>query len=322
MKAVRFHEHGGADVLKFEDVPLPEPGPKEVRLKVEASGVNFIDTYHRRGIYPVPLPFIPGSEAAGVVDSLGAGVTLVKPGDRVACAMVKGTYAEYALIAEEKLVPVPDAVSLKQAAAVILQGMTAHYLTVDTFPLKVGDLTLVHAAAGGTGQLLVQAAKRRGARVIATVSTAEKAEIAASCGADEIIRYTEQDFEAEVKALTGGRGVDVVYDSVGATTFEKSLKCLRPRGMLVLFGASSGPVPPFDLQRLNPLGSLYVTRPSLGNYVQTRDELLTRARDVFRWMVEGNLRVTIDREFPLSEAVASHLALEGRETKGKFLLIP
>ncbi|MBL8132507.1 MAG: quinone oxidoreductase [Anaerolineae bacterium] len=322
MKAVRFHEYGEVDVLRYEDIPVPEPGAGQVRVKVAASGVNFIDTYQRRGRYPVPLPSIPGNEGSGVVDAIGEGAADFQPGDRVAWAMVNGSYADYALVPQDKLVPVPANVRLNEAAAVILQGMTAHYLTIDTFPLKVGDLTLIHAAAGGTGQLLVQMAKRRGAKVIATVSSEEKAAIAASCGADEIIRYTEQDFEAEVRALTGGRGVDVVYDSVGATTFEKSLKCLRPRGMLVLFGAASGPVPPFDLQRLNGLGSLYVTRPSLGFYVLTRDDLLARARDVFRWLEQGSLRVAIDRTFPLCEAAAAHVALEGRESKGKYLLIP
>lgn len=322
MKAIRIHEHGGADVLRYEEAPMPEVGAGMVRVKVAASGVNFIDVYNRIGRYKVTLPFTPGTEAAGVVDAVGAGVTRFKPGDRVAYAMVSGTYAEYAAAPAEKVVPVPEDVDLKLAAAALLQGATAHYLTTDTFPLKVGDSSLIHAAAGGTGQLLVQMAKRRGARVIATVSTEEKAAIARSCGADEVILYTQQDFEAEVKRLSGGRGVDVVYDSVGATTFEKSLNCLRPRGMMVLFGSASGAVPPFDLQRLNGLGSLFVTRPSLGHYIAAREELAKRSADVFGGIADGWLRVRIDREFPMSEAGVAHTALEGRESKGKYLLIP
>lgn len=322
MKAVRVHSFGGPEVLSYEEVPLPEPGPGEARVKVEAAGVNFIDIYHRTGQYRGQLPLTLGMEAAGVVDAIGAGVTEVQPGDRVAYAMQQGSYAEYAIVPAWKLVPVPDAIELRSAAAVMLQGMTAHYLTHSTYPLQPGDTVLVHAAAGGVGLLLVQLAKRRGARVIGTVSTEEKARLAREMGADEVILYTQADFETEVRRLTDGRGVDVVYDSVGRATFDKSLNCLRPRGYLVLYGQSSGAVPPFDPQVLNAKGSLFLTRPSLGHYAATREELLERANELFQWMIAGELTVRIDQTYPLAEATAAHQYMEGRQTKGKVLLIP
>lgn len=322
MRAVRIHEYGGLEVLRLEDVPLPEPGPGEARVKLQAIGVNFIDIYQRTGQYPLPLPLILGGEAAGVVDVLGPGVEDLRPGDRVAYASHQGAYAEYAVVPAWKLVRIPDSLDIQQAAAVMLQGMTAHYLTHSTYPLKPGETALVHAAAGGVGHLLVQMAKQRGARVIGTVSTEEKARLAREAGADEVILYTEVDFEAEVKRLTGGKGVDVVYDSVGKATFDKSLNCLRPRGMMVLFGQSSGRVPPFDPQILNVKGSLFLTRPSLGPYIANRAELLWRANDLFTWLTSGQLQVRIDQVFPLAEAAQAHRYLEERKTKGKVLLIP
>jgi NADPH2:quinone reductase len=322
MKLIRIHEHGGVEALRYEDIPMPDPAPGMVRVKIEAVGVNFIDTYHRQGWYKVALPFVPGMEAAGAVDAVGEGVTGFRAGDRVAYCMVSGAYAEYAIVPVEKLVSVPDGVDARLAAAAILQGMTAHYLAHDTFPLRAGHTALIHAAAGGTGQLLVQMAKARGAQVIGTAGTPEKAALAQSLGADEAIVYTQQDFEAEVKRLTDGKGVDVVYDSVGKDTFDKSLNCLRPRGMMVLFGQSSGQVPPFDPQTLNTKGSLFLTRPSLGAYIPTRDELLRRAGDVFEGIKQGTLKVQIGGTFALAEAGAAHNALEGRGTTGKLLLIP
>ncbi len=322
MRAVRIHEYGGLEVLRLEEVPLPEPGPGEARVKIQASGVNFIDIYQRTGQYPLPLPLILGGEAAGVVDAVGPGVEALEPGDRVVYASHQGAYAEYAVVPAWKLVRVPEGVDIRQAAAVMLQGLTAHYLTHSTYPLKPGDVALVHAAAGGVGHLLVQIAKQRGARVIGTVSTEEKARLARESGADEVIVYTEADFEAEVKRLTGGRGVDVVYDSVGQATFDKSLNCLRPRGMMVLFGQSSGRVPPLDPQILNVKGSLFLTRPSLGPYIADRAELLWRANDLFTWLANGQLKVRIDQVFPLAEAAQAHRYLEERRTKGKVLLIP
>jgi len=321
MKTIRFHEYGDPHVLQLDDLPTPDPAAGQVRVRLTAAGVNFIDTYQRRGRYPVPLPYTPGSEGAGVVDALGADVTLFRVGDPVAFAMTPGAYAESVIVPADKLVPVPPSVGLKLAAAVMLQGMTAHYLTDATFPLHAGHTALVHAAAGGTGQLIVQMAKQRGARVIATVSTEAKAEIARGVGADAVILYTQQDFEIETRRLTDGVGVDVVYDSVGATTFEQSLKSLKPRGLLALFGAASGPVPPFDLARLNGLGSLFVTRPSLGHYLLTREELLRRAGAVFAGIADGWLRPAIHREFALADAAAAHTALEGRESLGKFVLL-
>jgi NADPH2:quinone reductase len=321
MKAVRIHEFGGPEVLSYDELPAPEPGPGEARVKLAASGVNFIDIYHRKGLYPGKLPLTLGQEGAGVVDAVGQGVTDLKPGDHVAYASVQGSYAEHAIVPAARLVPVPAGVGLDVAAAVMLQGMTAHYLAASTFPLKLGDTALVHAAAGGVGQLLVQIAKRRGARVIGTASAA-KLDLARAAGADEVIGYNEEDFEAAVKQLTGGKGVDVVYDSVGKTTFDKSLNCLRPRGYLVLYGQSSGPVPPLDPQVLNGKGSLFLTRPTLGHYVITREELLGRANDLFGWIAAGELKVTIDTTFPLAQAADAHRYLEGRQTKGKVLLIP
>jgi len=321
MKAIRVHEFGGPDVLSYDDVPLPEPGPGEARVKLSAAGVNFIDIYHRKGQYPGKRPLTLGQEGAGVVDALGPDVADLKPGDRVAYASVQGSYAEYAIVPAARLVPVPAGVGLDLAAAVMLQGMTAHYLAASTFPLNPGDTALVHAAAGGVGQLLVQIAKRRGARVIGTASAA-KLDLARAAGADEVIGYNEEDFEAAVKLLTGGRGVDVVYDSVGQTTFDKSLGCLRPRGYMVLYGQSSGPVAPLDPQVLNGRGSLFLTRPTLGHYVATRAELLERAGELYAWIAAGELKVTVDATFPLAQAADAHRYLEGRQTKGKVLLIP
>jgi NADPH2:quinone reductase len=322
MRAIRVHTFGGAEALQYEEVPLPTPGPGEARVKIEAAGVNFIDIYHRTGQYKGQLPLTPGVEAAGVVDAVGPEVTEVQEGDRVAYAMQPGAYAEYAVVPAWKLVPLPDTIDTRQAAAVMLQGMTAHYLTHNTYPLRSGETALVHAAAGGVGLLLVQLAKRRGARVIGTVSTEEKAQLARQAGADEVIRYTEQDFVAETRRLTGGAGVHVVYDSVGKTTFDASLDCLRPRGYMVLFGQSSGAVAPLDPQVLNAKGSLFLTRPSLAHYIADRQELLWRAGDLFAWIAAGELNVRIDQIFPLAEAAAAHRSMEGRKTKGKVLLIP
>ncbi len=322
MKAVRVHQYGGLEALTVEDVPVPNPGVGEARVKIEAIGVNFIDIYHRLGRYQGSLPLILGQEAAGTVDAVGPEVVEVHPGDRVAYASVQGSYAEFAIAPAWRLVPIPSGVDTKQAAAVMLQGMTAHYLTHSTYPLKEGDTALVHAAGGGTGQLLVQIAKRRGARVIGTTSTEEKAALAREAGADEIILYTQTDFEAEVKRLTNNAGVDVVYDSVGKDTFDKSLNCLRRRGYMVLYGASSGPVPPLDPQVLNAKGSLYLTRPYLGHYTADRDELLWRVDSLFQWIAAGELKVRIDKTFPLAEAAEAQRYLEGRQSKGKILLIP
>jgi NADPH2:quinone reductase len=322
MKAILIHQIGGPEVLTYGEAPLPEPGPGQARVKIAAAGLNYIDTYHRTGLYPAALPFIPGMEAAGVVDSVGPDVAVVKPGDRVAYCMALGANAEYAVVPADKLVPLPPNLTFGNAAAVLLQGMTAHYLAHSTYPLQPGDVALVHAAAGATGSLLVQMAKRAGATVIATVGSHEKAELARGDGADHVIVYTEADFEQEVQAITDGRGVDVVYDSVGQSTFDKGLNCLRPRGLMALFGQASGPVPPFDLQVLNQKGSLFVTRPSLGHYVATRAELLSRAGDVLMWVVDGELRVRIDRTLPLSQTAEAHRLLQGRQTAGKVLLIP
>ncbi|HTP33095.1 MAG TPA: quinone oxidoreductase [Candidatus Acidoferrales bacterium] len=320
MKAILVSQPGGPESMQLADVPVPAPGPKQVRVKIAASGVNFIDIYFRIGLYKADLPLTPGSEAAGTVDAVGTDVTEFAPGDRVAYAMARGSYAEYAIVPEAMLVKIPGHVDFQTAAAAMLQGMTAHYLTRSTFALKPGDTCLVHAAAGGTGRLVVQMAKMAGARVFGTVSTEEKARIARESGADEIILYTQQDFEAEVKRLTGGRGVDVVYDSVGKTTFEKSLNSLRPRGTMALFGQSSGSVPPFDPSILNAKGSLFLTRPSLGYYLLAREELLWRAGDVLSWLDAGTLRLRISGVYPLAEAAAAHRDLEGRKTAGKLLL--
>jgi NADPH2:quinone reductase len=322
MYAVRIHSPGGTDALTYEEVALPEPGKEEVRVKVAAAGVNFIDTYHRAGLYPITPPFTPGMEVAGVVDAVGPGVYGVSEGQRVACGFHPGGYAEYAIIPVSKLVHVPDGVDDQTAAALLLQGMTAHYLTHSTFLVQPGHSVLIHAAAGATGQLLVQMAKQHGARVFGTASTAAKAAQAVKAGADEVILYTQKDFVKEVKSLTDGQGVDVVYDSVGQATFEGSLDCLRPRGYMVLFGQSSGPVGPIDPQILNSKGSLFLTRPSLGHYVATREEMDLRANDLFEAIQNGTLKVTIDRTLPLSEAGAAHEALESRATSGKLVLLP
>jgi NADPH2:quinone reductase len=320
MKRVQVVETGGPEKMQLADVPTPVPGPGQALVRIAASGVNFIDVYFRTGLYKADLPVTLGSEAAGTVEAVAPGVTEVAPGDRVAYAMARGSYAEYAVVPAAQLVKLPAHLDFPTAAAAMLQGMTAHYLTHSTFALKSGDTCLVHAAAGGAGGLIVQMAKMLGARVFGTVSTQAKAEIARSHGADEIILYTEQDFEAEVKRLTAGRGVDVVYDSVGKTTFDKSLNCLRPRGLLALFGQSSGPVPPFDPGILNARGSLFLTRPSLGYYVATREELLWRAGDVLGWLDSGKLKLRIHHTYPLADAAAAHRDLESRKTAGKLLL--
>jgi NADPH2:quinone reductase len=322
MKAIRIHGFGGPEVLSEDDLSLPEPGAGQARVKIAAVGVNFIDIYHRKGLYPGQLPLTLGQEGAGVVDAVGEGVSEVRAGDRVVYASVQGAYAEYALVPAERLVPVPEEVSLEQAAAVMLQGLTAHYLAFSTYPLKQGDIALIHAAAGGVGRLLVQIAKRCGARVIGTASSDEKIELARSGGADEVIGYTREDFEAAAKRLTGDKGVDVVYDSVGKHTFDQSLNCLRPRGYMVLYGQSSGPVPPLDPQVLNQKGSLFLTRPTLGHHVATRDELLWRSGDLFGWIAKGELDVRIDQTYRLAQAADAHRYLEDRQTKGKVLLIP
>jgi len=323
VKAIRVHAPGGPDVLRLDDIPRPEPGPGQVLIAVEAAGVNYIDVYHRTGQYKTATPFVPGQEAAGTVAALGPGVTGFRVGERIACYDGGlGAYAEYAVAPADRVVRLPDGVSAAQGAAVMLQGMTAHYLACTTYPLAPGDICLVHAAAGGVGLLLCQVAKRRGARVIGTVSTAAKAALAREAGADDVISYTEQDFEAEVRRLTGGAGVQVVYDSVGRTTFDAGLRCLARRGMMVLFGQSSGPVAPLDPQVLNQRGSLFLTRPTLGHYVATRDELLARAEELMRWVQDETLVLHIDREWPLAQAAEAHRALERRATAGKLLLRP
>ena|ERR1700681_2115234 len=323
MKAIRVHRLGGPEVLQLDDIPEPQAKEGEAIVRIEAAGVNFIDVYFRTGLYKGPaLPFTLGQEAAGKVTAVGAGVTDVAVGDRVAYTMIHGAYAELAAVPASRLVKLPAGVSDRQGAAAMLQGMTAHYLATSTFSLKEGDVCLVHAAAGGVGQLLCQVAKIRGARVLGTVSTEEKAALARKAGADEVIRYDQVDFAAEVKRLTGGHGVQVVYDGVGQATFDKSLDSLARRGMMVLFGASSGPAPPFDLSLLNPKGSLYVTRPTLGHYIATAEELQRRAEDVLGWIAEGKLKINIGLELPLAEAAEAHRALEGRRTTGKVLLIP
>lgn len=322
MKAIQVLKTGGPEELQLKDVAKPTPGPKEALVKVAASGVNFIDVYFRMGLYKAELPFTPGNEAAGTVEAVGSEVTDLKPGDRVAYAMQRGSYAEYAAVPAQILVKLPDAVDLNTAAAAMLQGMTAHYLTHSTFPLKPGDKCVVHAAAGGAGRLIVQMAKMLGATVYGTAGTDAKAEVAKQAGADEVIVYTRDDFAWKVTEFTHGKGVDVVYDSVGATTFMKGLDILRPRGTMALFGQSSGPVPPFDLNILNPKGSLYVTRPTLGHYTLTREELLWRAGDVLKWIAEGKLKLLIDKAYPLADAPKAHQDLEGRRTMGKLLLVP
>jgi len=322
MRAIRVHAPGSAEALREEDVPQPAPRAGEVLVRIEAVGVNFIDVYQRTGQYQVPVPFTAGQEAAGVVAALGPGVHDVKIGDRVAYAGVLGAYAEYAVVPADRVVALPDGVTAKQGAAAMLQGMTAHYLACATYPLQRGDDCLVHAAAGGVGLLLCQIAKLRGARVIGTVSTREKAALAARAGADEVILYTEQDLAAAVKRLTNGAGLRVVYDSVGQTTFAQGLSCLARRGMMVLYGQSSGPVGPFDPQVLNQKGSLFLTRPSLAHYTATRAELLERATEVLGWVRSGTLALRVGAELPLAGAAEAHRRLEARQTTGKVLLIP
>ena len=320
MKQIQVKEHGGPESMELVDVPTPQPGPGQALVRIAAAGVNFIDVYFRTGLYKATSPVTLGNEGAGAVEAVGPDVTDFKRGDRVAYAMTRGSYAEFAVVPSAVLVKIPDHVDFNSAAAAMLQGMTAHYLTHSTFPLKNGDTCLVHAAAGGAGGLIVQMARMLGARVYGTVSTEEKARIARAHGVDEAILYTSQDFEHEVRRLTDGRGVDVVYDSVGKTTFDKSLSSLRPRGMLALFGQSSGPVPPFDPSILNAKGSLFLTRPSLAHHILTRQELDWRAGDVLRWIEEGKLKLRIDRTYPLAEAASAHRDLEGRRTAGKLLL--
>ena len=321
MRVIRIHATGGADRLQFEEVPVPEPGPGEVRVRVAAAGINFVDTYKRSGLYPVSLPHILGQEAAGVVSALGPDVTGFAVGDEVAGVNMGGAYAEETLAPAARLVRVPVGVTLETAAALLLQGLTAHYLATDTFPLRPGDTALVHAAAGGVGLLLVQLAKQRGVRVLATVGTEEKAALAREAGADEVCLYTREDFSVAARRFTEGRGVDVVYDAVGQSTFEGSLNSLRPRGMLVSYGNASGPVPPFSPLVLSQKGSLFLTRPSLGDYTQTPEELQMRAAELLEAVRSGALHVRIGARFPLAEAAAAHRALEGRKTTGKVLLV-
>jgi NADPH2:quinone reductase len=321
-RAIVVRSHGGPEVLRAEETPPAAPGAGQVAVAVRAAGVNFIDVYFRTGLYPRPLPFVAGMEGAGVVEAIGPGVASLAPGDRVAWAAVPGSYAERVLAPAEALVRVPEGVSDRVAAAAMLQGMTAHYLSHGVRTTRPGDLALVHAAAGGTGLLLVQLLKRAGARVIGTCSTPEKEVRAREAGCDEVIRYGETEFAPAVRAASGGRGADVVYDSVGRSTFDGSLASLRPRGLLVLFGQSSGPVPPFDLQRLNAGGSLFVTRPSLAHYTATRAELEERAGAVLGAVARGELQVSIGASLPLADAPAAHAALESRETSGKLLLLP
>ena len=322
MKAILVKHLGGPEVMEVAELPVPQPKANEAVVKLAASGVNFVDVYFREGRYKTSLPFTPGQEGAGVVTAVGAEATSLKVGDRVAWTGVQGAYSEYAVVPADRLVPVPQSVSDRDAAGSMLQGMTAHYLSHDTYPLKQGQTALIHAAAGGVGLLLVQMAHNIGVRVIATVSTEEKAKLARAAGAHEVILYAQDDFEAETKRLTGGKGVDVVYDSVGKTTFEKGLNILRPRGMMVLFGGSSGAVPPFDLITLSQKGSLYVTRPSLTNYIATRDDLVARSGAVFGMLASGKLSLRIEHIYPLAEAEQAHRELEGRKTTGKLMLIP
>jgi len=320
MKAIFVTEPGGVDKLRYEELPVPEPGPGQALVKLHFSGVNFIDIYFRTGLYKAPPPIVLGMEGSGVVEKVGAGVTEVTPGDRVAYAMARGSYAEYAVVPAWQLVKIPEGLDFDVAAGSMLQGMTAHYLTHSTYPLKAGETVLVHAAAGGAGQWIVAAAKLRGANVIGTTSTAAKAEMAREAGCDEVINYTEQDFEAEVKRLTGGKGVEVVYDSVGKLTWDKSLNSLKPRGMMVSFGNASGPVDPVSPLVLSQKGSLFLTRPTLANYAATRGELLWRATDVFHWLLDGQIELHIHAVYPLSEAGRAQEDLEGRRTTGKLLL--
>ncbi len=320
MKAIRVHQPGGLETLQLEEIPTPTPGEGQALVRLQAIGVNFIDTYKRSGLYSVPTPFTVGEEGAGLVEAVGPGVTSVKPGDRVVYSNVQGSYAEYAVVPADKLVLIPPGLDPKIAVAAMLQGMTAHYLAYSTYPLKAGETCIVHAGAGGVGLLLIQMAKMIGATVITTASTEEKRALAKKAGADYALPY--EGFEQRAREITGGKGVDVVYDGVGQSTWEGSLNSLRIRGMLALYGQSSGPVPPFNPQVLNQKGGLYLTRPSLWHYTQTREELEWRAGDVMRWALEGKLEVRIGAEFTLAQAAQAHKALQGRETTGKVLLIP
>jgi NADPH2:quinone reductase len=320
MKAVYIEQTGSPDILKHGDQPKPELAPGNVLIKVAAAGVNFIDTYHRTGLYKIPLPGVLGTEGAGIIEAVGDGVQGYQVGDRVAWTTARGSYAEYALVPVNYLVKIPNDVELRDAAAVMLQGMTAHYLTHSTFPLKPGHTALIHATAGGTGRLVVQMAKIAGARVIGTAGSAAKVDVARQAGADDVIDYTQQDFVAEVKRLTGGAGVDVVYDSVGQTTFMKSLDCLHPRGMMVSFGNASGAVPPIEPLLLALKGSLFLTRPTLASYIAKREELEWRASDIFRWIEEKKLVLLIGHEYKMADAARAHRDLEGRATTGKLVL--
>jgi NADPH2:quinone reductase len=322
MKAIQVQKVGGPEVLTLVDIPAPKPKPNEAVVKISAAGVNFIDVYFRNGHYPSTLPFTIGQEGSGIVSEVGADVKTFKPGDRVAYTGIRGSYAEYAAVPADRLVLLPPGITEQQAAAAMLQGMTAHYLVHDTYPLKKGETALIHAAAGGVGLLLVQMAKYIGARVIATVGTEEKAKLAREAGADEVILYSQQDFEVETKRLTDGKGVHVVYDGVGKTTFDKDLEVLRPRGYLVLFGASSGPVPPFDLAKLAQKGSLFVTRPTIVHYIAAHEELQKRATEVLTMIATGKLKLRIEHIYPLKEVQQAHRDLEARKTTGKLLLIP
>ena len=322
MLAIQVSQVGGPEVLKLVELPLPTPQPGEAIVQIKAAGVNFIDVYFREGRYPAPLPFVNGQEAAGIVTSVGGEVSNIKPGDRVAYTGVRGSYAEYAAVPTDRLVALPDEVDFENAAAAMLQGMTAHYLSHSTYAIQRGDTVLIHAAAGGVGLLLVQMAKRLGARVIGTAGNSDKAKLAREAGADEVIIYTEQDFESETKRLTNNEGVHVVYDGVGKATFDKDLNILRPRGYLVLFGGASGAVPPFDLIQLSQKGSLYITRPTLHHYIQTRAELEQRSGDVLKMISAGELKLRIHATYPLAEVQQAHRDLEGRKTSGKLLLIP
>jgi NADPH:quinone reductase len=322
MKAIQAQKTGGPEVLTLVELPVPKPKPNQAVVQIKAIGLNFIDVYVREGRYPAPLPFVDGQEAAGVVTEVGAEVKSVKPGDRVAYTGVLGAYAEYAAVPADRLVHLPDKLSFEQGAAAMLQGITAQYLTHSTYPLKRGETALIHAAAGGVGLLLVQMAKTIGARVIGTAGTDEKAKLAGDAGADDVIVYTKQDFEAETKRLMGGKGVDVIYDGVGKVTFDQDLNLLRPRGYLVLFGAASGAVPPFDPAKLNQKGSLFLTRPGLAHYIASREELESRAKDVLGAVEAGKLKLHVGHKYPLTEVQQAHRELEARKTTGKVLLIP
>jgi NADPH2:quinone reductase len=322
MKAIQVHQTGGPEALTLADIPVPKPRANEALIQLKAIGVNFIDVYFREGRYPAQTPFVPGQEGSGVVIEIGSAVQDLRPGDRVAYAGTLSAYAEYAVVAADRLVKLPDKVTFEEGAAAMLQGMTAHYLVHSSYPLKKGETALIHATAGGVGLLLVQMAKKIGAHVIGTVGTEEKAKLAKKAGVDDIILYTTLDFELETKRLTNGKGVDVVYDGVGKDTFEKGLNLLRPRGYMVLFGGSSGAVPPFDLIKLSQKGSLFVTRPTLKDYIATRDELLWRANDVLNSIAAGELNIHIGHAYKLADAPQAHRDLEGRKTTGKLLLIP